>query len=120
MFLQCAGWSQALLLCVCHRNPAGQRQTDDAAGQRRGSDEFAPVRVLAALRHPVHAERECVDPRGEGRAAWLVDPGTGATVRGEASEATLLHMDILEGGRTHGLEQVAVVESTLRSEEAAP
>lgn len=60
------------------------------------------------------------ESRGEGLAAWLVDPETGVTVRAEAAEATLLRLDLADGDRTQAVEQLAVVEAVLRQGEAEP
>jgi len=54
---------------------------------------------------------------GRGRAAWLVEPSTGLTVRAEAVEATHVRAEVGKNGRAQVLEQVATLRSELARKE---
>jgi len=58
-----------------------------------------------------------IEGTGSGRAAWLVEPLTGVTVRAEAAEATHLRLEVANGAKPQVLEQTSVLSSDLRLED---
>lgn len=60
------------------------------------------------------------ESRGSGRAAYLVDPDSGITLRAEAAESTHLRLEVGDGGKTQVLEQVSVLSSDLRLQDEEP